>query len=71
MMALPPQDSYLLQYFEALNQYFMVGVPTFFITTSGYNFSLTAGIDGVCSSTGCDNNSLMQKIQYAAEFPNV
>ncbi|XP_059586482.1 NPC1-like intracellular cholesterol transporter 1 [Alligator mississippiensis] len=66
-----PEDSYLLQYFEALNQYFMVGVPTFFITTSGYNFSLTAGIDGVCSSTGCDNNSLMQKIQYAAEFPNV
>ncbi|XP_037742058.1 NPC1-like intracellular cholesterol transporter 1 [Chelonia mydas] len=66
-----PKDSYLVQYFQYLNQYFMVGLPTYFVTTSGYNFSTGPGLNGVCSSAGCDNNSLTQKIQYATGFPNV
>uniref|UniRef100_A0A8D0G122 NPC1 like intracellular cholesterol transporter 1 n=1 Tax=Sphenodon punctatus TaxID=8508 RepID=A0A8D0G122_SPHPU len=65
-----PTDSYLLQYFEFLNQYFMVGVPTYFVTTGGYNFSTVAGMNGICSSVGCDNNSMTIKIQYATRFPN-
>ncbi|KAL8174111.1 UNVERIFIED_CONTAM: hypothetical protein K2H54_038487 [Gekko kuhli] len=64
-----PEDSYMLTYFQYLNQYFMVGVPTYFVTTGGYNFSSYDGMNGVCSSTGCDNNSMTQKIQYATEFP--
>ncbi|XP_048368083.1 NPC1-like intracellular cholesterol transporter 1 [Sphaerodactylus townsendi] len=64
-----PEDSYMLKYFKYLNQYFMVGPPTYFVTTGGYNFSSYDGMNGVCSSTGCDNNSLTQKIQYATEFP--
>uniref|UniRef100_A0A8C0H1E5 NPC1 like intracellular cholesterol transporter 1 n=1 Tax=Chelonoidis abingdonii TaxID=106734 RepID=A0A8C0H1E5_CHEAB len=54
-----------------LNQYFMVGLPTYFVTTGGYNFSTGPGMNGVCSSAGCDNSSLTQKIQYATRFPNV
>uniref|UniRef100_A0A8C3IKM7 NPC1 like intracellular cholesterol transporter 1 n=1 Tax=Chrysemys picta bellii TaxID=8478 RepID=A0A8C3IKM7_CHRPI len=65
------KDSYMVQYFQYLNQYFMVGLPTYFVTTGGYNFSTGPGMDGVCSSTGCDNNSLIQKIQYATKFSNV
>nr|XP_056716077.1 NPC1-like intracellular cholesterol transporter 1 [Euleptes europaea] len=65
-----PEDSYMLQYFQYLNQYFMVGPPTYFVTTGGYNFSSYDGMNGVCSSTGCDNNSMTQKIQYATQFPN-
>ncbi|NXR07164.1 NPCL1 protein, partial [Semnornis frantzii] len=53
-----PQDSYMLQYFAALNQYLTVGVPTYFVTTSGYNFSSTEGTNAICSSSGCDANSL-------------
>ncbi|XP_060107597.1 NPC1-like intracellular cholesterol transporter 1 [Heteronotia binoei] len=64
-----PEDSYMLQYFQYLNQYFMVGAPTYFVTTGGYNFSSYDGMNGVCSSTGCDNNSMTQKIQYATQFP--
>ncbi|XP_051896739.1 NPC1-like intracellular cholesterol transporter 1 [Pristis pectinata] len=64
-----PTDSYMLDYFAALNKYFEVGVPVYFVTTAGYNFSSIAGINGVCSSVGCDNNSMTQKIQYATEFP--
>ncbi|XP_077162613.1 NPC1-like intracellular cholesterol transporter 1 [Paroedura picta] len=66
-----PGDSYMLQYFQYLNQYFMVGAPTYFVTTGGYNFSSYDGMNAVCSSTGCDNNSMTQKIQYATEFPKV
>ncbi|XP_069773730.1 NPC1-like intracellular cholesterol transporter 1 [Narcine bancroftii] len=64
-----PTDSYMLDYFAALNKYFEVGVPVYFVTTAGYNFSSVNGINGICSSVGCDNNSMTQKIQYATEFP--
>ncbi|XP_054660508.1 NPC1-like intracellular cholesterol transporter 1 [Grus americana] len=66
-----PKDSYMLQYFAALNQYLAVGVPTYFVTTGGYNFSSSAGTNGICSSAGCASNSLTQTIQYATRFPNV
>ncbi|XP_078421849.1 NPC1-like intracellular cholesterol transporter 1 [Cetorhinus maximus] len=64
-----PTDSYMLKYFAALNKYFEVGVPIYFVTTAGYHFSTVDGMNGVCSSVGCDNNSMTQKIQYATEFP--
>ncbi|XP_075414452.1 NPC1-like intracellular cholesterol transporter 1 [Tenrec ecaudatus] len=64
-----PKDSYLLDYFLFLNRYFEVGAPVYFVTTAGYNFSSEAGLNGICSSAGCDSYSLTQKIQYATEFP--
>ncbi|NXY80601.1 NPCL1 protein, partial [Glareola pratincola] len=51
-------DSYMLQYFAALNRYLAVGVPTYFVTTGGYDFSSAAGTNGICSSAGCDPRSL-------------
>uniref|UniRef100_UPI00398E8753 NPC1-like intracellular cholesterol transporter 1 n=1 Tax=Pristiophorus japonicus TaxID=55135 RepID=UPI00398E8753 len=66
-----PTDSYMLGYFAALNKYFKVGVPVYFVTTAGYNFSTLDGMNGVCSSAGCDNNSMTQKIQYATDFPQM
>uniref|UniRef100_A0A4X2K4U6 NPC1 like intracellular cholesterol transporter 1 n=1 Tax=Vombatus ursinus TaxID=29139 RepID=A0A4X2K4U6_VOMUR len=63
----PSQDSYLLNYFLFLNRYFEVGVPVYFVTTSGYNFSSLDGVNAICSSSGCDPYSLTQKIQYATE----
>ncbi|NXE03401.1 NPCL1 protein, partial [Chaetorhynchus papuensis] len=53
-----PQDSYLLRYFAALNRYLAVGVPTYFVTTGGFNFSSANGTDAVCSSAGCAPDSL-------------
>ncbi|MBN3296956.1 NPCL1 protein, partial [Amia calva] len=64
-----PQDSYMLEYFKYLYKYFEVGVPTYFVTTRGYNFTTVKGINDVCSSVGCDPFSLTQKIQYATDFP--
>lgn len=63
------QDSYLLDYFLFLNRYFEVGAPVYFVTTGGYDFSSQMGMNAICSSAGCKNFSLTQKIQYATEFP--
>ncbi|CAL8347091.1 unnamed protein product [Lota lota] len=66
-----PQDSYMLEYFKYLYKYFEVGIPTYFVTTKGFNFTSAAGMDAVCSSVGCNQFSLSQKIQYATEYPEL
>ncbi|XP_070819944.1 NPC1-like intracellular cholesterol transporter 1 [Chaetodon trifascialis] len=66
-----PQDSYMLDYFKYLYEYFEVGVPVYFVTKKGYNFSTVAGMNAVCSSVDCNNNSLTQKIRYATDFPEL
>ncbi|KAF1558889.1 NPC1-like intracellular cholesterol transporter 1, partial [Eudyptula albosignata] len=53
-----PQVSHMVQYFAALNRYLAVGVPTYFVTTGGYDFSSREGTDGICSSAGCAADSL-------------
>ncbi|XDV48718.1 hypothetical protein PO909_018097 [Leuciscus waleckii] len=65
-----PTDSYMLDYFAYLNKYFEVGVPTYFITTKGFNFTSAEGLNAVCSSVGCDQFSFTQKIRYATEYPD-
>lgn len=64
------QDSYMLVYFQYLYKYFEVGVPVYFVTKKGYNFTSVDGMNGVCSSVGCDQFSLTQKVQYATEYPD-
>ncbi|KAJ8005908.1 hypothetical protein DPEC_G00122780 [Dallia pectoralis] len=64
-----PNGSYMLEYFKYLYTYFEVGVPTYFVTTKGFNFNSIEGMNAVCSSVGCDPFSLTQKIQYATEYP--
>ncbi|KAL0979152.1 hypothetical protein UPYG_G00181390 [Umbra pygmaea] len=64
-----PKGSYMLEYFKFLYAYFEVGVPAYFVTTKGFNFTSVVGMDAVCSSVGCDSFSLTQKIQYATEYP--
>ena len=61
----------MLEYFKYLYKYFEVGIPTYFVTTKGFNFTSAAGMDAVCSSVGCDQFSLTQKIQYATDYPEL
>ncbi|XP_068167243.1 NPC1-like intracellular cholesterol transporter 1 [Antennarius striatus] len=64
-----PQGSYMLEYFQYLYKYFEVGVPIYFVTKRGFNFTTKEGMNAVCSSVGCDQFSLTQKIQYATDYP--
>lgn len=63
--------TYLIDYFLFMNCYFEVGAPVYFVTTGGYNFSSEEGMNAICSSAGCNNFSLTQKIQYATDFPDM
>uniref|UniRef100_A0A8C6X6Y4 NPC1 like intracellular cholesterol transporter 1 n=1 Tax=Naja naja TaxID=35670 RepID=A0A8C6X6Y4_NAJNA len=64
-----PKDSYMVTFFQFFNRYFMVGAPTFFVATGGYNYNSVPGMNSICSSSGCNNNSMMQTIQMATKFP--
>ncbi|KAF3851071.1 hypothetical protein F7725_012843 [Dissostichus mawsoni] len=66
-----PQGSYMLDYFKYLYKYFEVGVPVYFVTKKGFDFTAVKGMNGVCSSVGCDQFSLTQKIQYATNHPEL
>ncbi|RVE68465.1 hypothetical protein OJAV_G00092070 [Oryzias javanicus] len=66
-----PTDSYMLRYFSYLHKYFEVGVPVYFVTKRGFNFTSEEGMNAVCSSVGCDQFSLTQKIQYATNYPDL
>ncbi|XP_041855363.1 NPC1-like intracellular cholesterol transporter 1 [Melanotaenia boesemani] len=65
-----PKGSYMLDYFHYLYKYFEVGVPVYFVTKKGFNFATVEGMNGVCSSVGCDQFSMTQKIQYATNYPD-
>uniref|UniRef100_A0A672MRJ0 NPC1 like intracellular cholesterol transporter 1 n=1 Tax=Sinocyclocheilus grahami TaxID=75366 RepID=A0A672MRJ0_SINGR len=54
---------------NSVSRVLVVGVPTYFITTKGFNFTSEEGINAVCSSVGCDQFSFTQKIRYATEYP--
>uniref|UniRef100_A0A3Q2Y502 NPC1 like intracellular cholesterol transporter 1 n=1 Tax=Hippocampus comes TaxID=109280 RepID=A0A3Q2Y502_HIPCM len=64
-----PKGSYMLDYFQYLYKYLEVGVPVYFVTKRGFNFTTEEGMNAVCSSVGCDQFSMIQKIQYAANHP--
>ncbi|XP_026570879.1 NPC1-like intracellular cholesterol transporter 1 [Pseudonaja textilis] len=64
-----PKDSYMVTFFQFFNRYFMVGAPMFFVTTGGYNYNSVPGMNSICSSSGCNNNSMTQTIQMATKFP--
>lgn len=64
------QGSYMLDYFQYLYKYFEVGVPVYFVTKRGFDFTSVEGMNAVCSSVGCDQFSLTQKIQYATTYPD-
>lgn len=64
------QGSYMLDYFKYLYKYFEVGVPVYFVTKRGFDFTQVEGMNAVCSSVGCDQFSMTQKIRYATDYPD-
>uniref|UniRef100_A0A3Q0SN15 NPC1 like intracellular cholesterol transporter 1 n=1 Tax=Amphilophus citrinellus TaxID=61819 RepID=A0A3Q0SN15_AMPCI len=61
----------LLHRYTRIIVYFEVGVPVYFVTKKGFNFNSVEGMNAVCSSVGCDQFSLTQKIQYATDYPEL
>ncbi|XP_031351327.1 NPC intracellular cholesterol transporter 1 isoform X1 [Photinus pyralis] len=60
-----PEDSYVLKYFQFLNQYLCIGLPTYFVVKGGLNYSDFNAQNLICSGQYCDSDSLVSQL-YAA-----
>ncbi|XP_064651766.1 NPC intracellular cholesterol transporter 1-like isoform X2 [Lineus longissimus] len=65
-----PSDSYVLRYFEALEDYLHVGPPVYFVVGNGHDYTSIAGQDMICGATGCPQDSLLGQVYTASKDPN-
>lgn len=64
-----PEDSYVLKYFQFLNDYLSIGPPMYFVAKEGLNYSEPRAQNLVCSGQYCDSNSLVTQIFAASKIP--
>lgn len=60
----------MLDYFHFLSKYLSVGPPVFFVITDGYDYSNVAAQNRICSSHGCDDDSMMVQLKWMADQSN-
>ncbi|KAI6651993.1 Niemann-Pick C1 protein-like [Oopsacas minuta] len=65
-----PKDSYVITYFDALNKYLHVGSPVYFVIKGDYNYSSQAGMNKICTQTGCNDNSILSQIDNYVQISN-
>lgn len=65
-----PQDSYVLDYFNALEKYLSVGPPVYFVLKSGLNYSQLEDQNSICSVAFCNRDSLVTQVSEASQFAN-
>lgn len=53
-----PEDSYMIDYFNFYNKYFVSGPPVYFMITEGLNYSDPAAQKVLCTQNKCDTDSL-------------
>ena len=79
-----PKDSYLQDYFDDISKYLRTGPPVYFVIKGGYDYTnktnqnkvqLHCGLQylmyrvQICSSAGCNNDSIEVQISSAALVP--
>jgi Niemann-Pick C1 protein len=65
-----PKDSYVLDYFKALEKYLSVGVPVYFVVKSGVNYADVNNQNLICSTSGCNEDSLLSQIYQESLEPD-
>jgi Niemann-Pick C1 protein len=66
-----PEDSYMINYFNFYQKYFVVGPPVYFMITDGYNYTDYHSQNALCSLSDCDKDSLPSLLGYMAENPDM
>ncbi|XP_076237952.1 NPC intracellular cholesterol transporter 1 homolog 1b [Calliopsis andreniformis] len=66
-----PVDSYVLKYFEFMEDLLSMGPPVYFVLTSGLNYSHTIVQNMICGGQGCNTDSLYTQIYSASKQPSV
>lgn len=65
-----PRDSYVLDYFLALEKYLSVGVPVYFVVKNVSDYADIENQNMICATAGCNGDSLLNQINQASLLPN-
>nr|CAD7589718.1 unnamed protein product [Timema genevievae] len=60
-----PTDSFVLKYFQYMDDLLSMGPPVYFVVKSGVNFSSSTVQNMVCGSAGCNSDSLSAQLSTA------
>ncbi|CAF4566900.1 unnamed protein product [Rotaria sp. Silwood1] len=63
------KDSYMIDYFSALREYFAVGPPVYFVIKQGINYADVNASTLICSSAGCSPQSMGNQLGIASLRP--
>ncbi|XP_017791086.1 PREDICTED: Niemann-Pick C1 protein-like [Habropoda laboriosa] len=66
-----PADSYVLKYFQFMEDLLSMGPPVYFVVTPGLDYSNRTVQNAICGSQGCNTDSLYTQIYSAAKQPSV
>ena len=66
-----PVDSYVLKYFQYMNDLLSMGPPVYFVLTPGLNYSEPKTQNIICGGQGCNSDSLYTQIYSASKQPGV
>ncbi|XP_043263992.1 NPC intracellular cholesterol transporter 1 homolog 1b-like [Colletes gigas] len=66
-----PVDSYVLKYFQFMNDLLSMGPPVYFVLTPGLNYSEKNVQNIICGGQGCNSDSLYTQIYSASKQPAV
>ena len=65
------QDSYLISYFNDMNQYLHAGSPVYFVIGEGVDYSQVAEQNKICSQAGCEKASLGTQVAVYSQASNL
>ncbi|XP_011329204.1 NPC intracellular cholesterol transporter 1 isoform X4 [Ooceraea biroi] len=65
-----PEDSFVLKYFQFLNNYLSIGPPMYFVVKNGLNYSDTRAQNLVCGGQYCNSDSVSTQIFTASKQSN-
>ncbi|CAF3027737.1 unnamed protein product [Rotaria socialis] len=63
------KDSYMIDYFSALKEYFAVGPPVYFVIKQGINYNDLRASNLICASAGCSAQSMANQLGIASLRP--
>jgi hypothetical protein len=63
------KDSYMIDYFSALKEYFAVGPPVYFVIKPGINYENINSSNLICASAGCSSQSMANQLGFASLRP--
>ncbi|XP_071646320.1 NPC intracellular cholesterol transporter 1 homolog 1b [Temnothorax longispinosus] len=66
-----PEDSYVLKYFQYMEDLLSMGPPVYFVLTEGLNYSKKEVQNIICGGQGCNTDSLYTQIYSAANQSSV